>query len=357
MMKRLTAEGRDELADAICVWRHRRRRNMDLITTIKERAKADYRHIVLPEGTEIRTMKAAELVTKEKIAKVTLLGDPDAIRKTAADVGADLDGVDIIEPEKSPDYQGFADEYFKLRESKGMTPDKALEAMKDPLYYGVMMVYKGQCYGMVAGAENSTGNVLRPALQILKTKPGISSVSGAFLMISNNKQLGDDGVSVFADCAVNPVLTAEQMAEVAYCSAMTATELGGIKEPKVAMLSFSTKGSASHETVDKVVEAVKIAQERYPDLLIDGELQMDAATVESVGQSKSPGSKVAGRANVFVFPNLDAGNITYKAVQRFAGAEAIGPILQGMAKPVNDLSRGCSIEDIVNTVAMVCCQK
>ncbi|MCL1848548.1 MAG: phosphate acetyltransferase [Clostridiales bacterium] len=329
---------------------------MDLITTIKERAKAEMKHIVLPEGTEKRTVKAAELVTKEKIAKVTLLGNPESVAKVATEVGADLSGVEILEPEASPDFQPFAEEYFKLRESKGMTPDKAVEAMKDPLYFGVMMVYKGQCHGMVAGAENATSNVLRPALQIIKTKPGISSVSGAFLMITDNEQIGDHGVSVFADCAVNPSLTAEQMAEVAYCSAETAKELAGITEPKVAMLSFSTKGSASHETVDKVVEAVKIAQERYPDLLVDGELQMDAATVESVGQSKSPGSKVAGQANVFVFPSLESGNITYKAVQRFAGAQAIGPILQGMAKPVNDLSRGCSIEDVVNTVAMVCCQ-
>ena len=329
---------------------------MDLITSIKERAKAGKKHIVLPEGTEKRTVKAAELITAEKIAKITLLGEPDAVRKAAAEAGANLSGVDIVDPATSPDFQGFADTYFKLRESKGMTPEKAVEAMKDPLYFGVMMVYSGKCHGMVAGAINATGNVLRPALQILKTKPGISSVSGAFLMISDNKQLGDNGVSVFADCAVNPTVTAEQMAEIAYCSALTAKELGGIAEPKVAMLSFSTKGSASHETVDKVVEATKIAAERYPDLLVDGELQMDAATVESVGQSKSPGSRVAGRANVFVFPSLEAGNITYKAVQRFAGAEAIGPILQGIAKPVNDLSRGCSIDDIVNTVAVVCCQ-
>jgi len=329
---------------------------MELISILKDRAKADKKHIVLPEGTENRTVKAAELIVKEGLAKITLLGDPDAVRKAAADVGADLEGVDIIDPAKSPDYQGFADSYFKLRESKGMTPEKAAEAMLDPLYFGVMMVYGGQCHGMVAGAANATSNVLRPALQILRTKPGISTVSGAFLMITENKQLGDNGVSVFADCAVNPVLTAEQMAEVAYCTAITAKEIGGIEEPKVAMLSFSTKGSASHEAVDKVIEATKIATERYPELLIDGELQMDAATVESVGQSKSPGSIVAGRANVFIFPTLDAGNITYKAVQRFGGAEAIGPILQGMAKPVNDLSRGCSIEDIVNTVAVVCCQ-
>ena len=330
---------------------------MDLVSTIKERARAEKKHIVLPEGTEKRTVKAAELIVKEKIAEVTLLGVPEAIQKAAAEAGADLAGVHIVEPAKLPDFQGFADGYFKLRESKGMTPEKAVEAMKDPLYFGVMMVYTGKCHGMVAGAENATGNVLRPALQILRTKPGISAVSGSFIMISDNKGLGDNGVCVFADCAVSPTLTAEQMAEVAWCSAQTAKEIAGIAEPKVAMLSFSTKGSASHETVDKVVEATKIAQERYPDLLVDGELQMDAAIVESIGQSKSPGSKVAGHANVFIFPSLESGNITYKAVQRFGGAEAIGPVLQGLAKPVNDLSRGCSIEDVVNTVAVVCCQQ
>jgi len=329
---------------------------MDLITIIKERARAEKKHIVLPEGTEKRTVKAAEIITKEQIAKITLLGDPEAIAKAAAEAGADLTGVDVVEPAKSPDYQSFTDSYFKMRESKGMTPEKAAETMKDPLYFGVMMVYTGKCYGMVAGAENATSNVLRPALQIIKTKPGISAVSGSFVMISDNNGLGENGVSIFADCAVSPTLTAEQMAEVAWCSAETAKEIAGIAEPKVAMLSFSTKGSASHESVDKVVEAVKIAHERYPDLLVDGELQMDAAVVESIGQSKSPGSKVAGHANVFIFPSLESGNITYKAVQRFGGVEAIGPILQGLAKPVNDLSRGCSIDDVVNTVAVVCCQ-
>ncbi len=330
---------------------------MDLITKIREKAKADQKHIVLPEGTEKRTVKAAEIITKEGIAKITLLGDPEAISKVAAEVGADLTGVAIVDPVKAADFQSFADSYFKMREKKGMTPEKAEATMKDPLYFGVMMVYTGQCHGMVAGAENSTGNVLRPALQIIKTKPGISSVSGAFLMISNNKDLGDNGISVFADCAVNPTVTAEQMAEIAYCSAQTAKEIAGIAQPKIAMLSFSTKGSASHEAVDKVVEAVKIAHERYPELELDGEMQLDAAVVPSVGKSKAPGSNVAGQANVLVFPSLEAGNIAYKTAQRFGGVEAVGPVLQGMAKPVNDLSRGCSIEDVVNTVAMVCCQQ
>ena len=329
---------------------------MNLITTIREKARADRKHIVLPEGTEKRTVKAAELIIKEKIAWITLLGDPDAVKRAADESGADLAGVEIIDPVKSPDFQAYADSYFKMRESKGMTAEKAAETMKNPLFFGVMLVHTGKCHGMVAGAENSTGNVLRPALQILRTKAGISSVTGSFIIITENKQLGDNGVCVFADCAVNPDLSAEQLAEAAWCSALTATDIAGIAEPKVAFLSFSTKGSASHASVDKVVEAVRIAREKYPDLQADGELQMDAATVESVGQSKAPGSKVAGHANVFIFPSLEAGNIAYKTAQRFGGAEAIGPILQGIAKPVNDLSRGCSIEDIVNTVAVVCCQ-
>ena len=330
---------------------------MSLVDIIKDRAKAQYRHIVLPEGTEKRTVKAAELITGEKIAKVTLLGDPEAVRKVAEDEGADLSGVDIVDPVNSPDFGSYADSLFQLRQSKGMTPEGAVEAMKDPLFFGVMMVYTGLCHGMVAGAENATSNVLRPALQILRTKPGVSTVTGSFIMVSELKEYGYQGVSVFADCAVTPSLTAEQMAETAWCTAKTAKEIAGIPEPKVAMLSFSTKGSAKHESADKVIEAVKIAGERYPDLLVDGELQMDAALVESVGKSKAPGSQVAGQANVFIFPTLDAGNITYKAVQRFGRAEAFGPILQGIAKPVNDLSRGCSVSDIVTTVAIVCCQE
>jgi phosphate acetyltransferase len=330
---------------------------MDLIRKIREKAKAEQKPIVLPEGTEKRTLKAAEIITKEKIAKITLLGNPEAVKKAAAEAGADLTGVAIVDPAAAADFQNFAECYFKMREKKGVTQEKAAAAMKDPLYFGVMMVYSGQCHGMVAGAENSTGNVLRPALQIIKTKPGISSVSGAFLMISANKKLGDNGVSVFADCAVNPVVTAEQMAEIAYCTAQTAQKIAGIARPKIAMLSFSTKGSASHESVDKVAAAVKIAQERYPELELDGEMQLDAAVVPAVGKSKAPGSKVAGQANVLIFPSLEAGNIAYKTAQRFGGVEAVGPILQGMAKPVNDLSRGCSVEDVVNTVAMVCCQE
>jgi len=330
---------------------------MELINQIREKAKAAKKHVVLAEGTEKRTVAAAAIITKEKIAEITLLGPVDKIKEVAAEVGADLTGVNLVDPETSADFDDYANTFFKLREKKGMTQEKAVETMKDPLYFGVMMVYKDKCHGMVAGAQNSTGNVLRPALQIVKTKPGISSVSGAFIMIAPNKNLGEDGILIFADCAVNPTITSEQMAEIAYCSAQTAKEIAGIAQPKVAMLSFSTKGSASHELVDKVAEAVKIAHDRYPELDVDGELQMDAAIIPSVGEFKAPGSKVAGHANVLIFPDLQSGNIAYKTAQRFGGVEAVGPVLQGMAKPVNDLSRGCSIDDIVNTVAMVCCQK
>lgn len=329
---------------------------MDLITQIREKARNNHKHIVLAEGTEKRTVAAAAILVKEKIAEITLLGKIDDIKAVAAAEGVDLSGINLVDPVEDNHFQAYAEEFCQLRAKKGMTMDKAQETMTNTLYFGVMMVYKGICHGMVAGAENSTGNVLRPALQIIKTKPGISSVTGSFIMITPQKQYGQDGILVFADCAVNPTLTEEQMAETAYCSAQTAIQIAGISEPKVAMLSFSTKGSASHENVDKVAKAVAIANQRYPELMIDGEMQLDAAIVPSVGEFKAPGSKVAGHANVLIFPDLQSGNACYKAVQRFGNAEAIGPILQGMAKPVNDLSRGCSIDDIVNTVAMVCCQ-
>ncbi|MDO4731916.1 MAG: phosphate acetyltransferase [Bacillota bacterium] len=330
---------------------------MSLIESIRERARKADRHIVLAEGTEKRTVKAAEILTKEKIARISLVGNVEEVQKVAAEVGADLTGVNIVDPAASEWYDDFAETYCKLREKKGMTIEKARETMLKPLYFGVMMVYKNICDGMVAGAQNSTGDVLRPGFEIIKTKPGISAVSGAFLMLTPATQFGENGLLVFADCAVNPTLTADQMAEVAWCTAQTAKDIAGIEEPKVAMLSFSTKGSAKHELVDKVTEATRIAKEKYPDMMVDGELQLDAAIVPSVGEFKAPGSPVAGHANVLVFPGLETGNACYKAVQRFSGAEAIGPVLQGMNKPVNDLSRGCSIDDIVNTVAMVCCQQ
>ena len=330
---------------------------MTLIEDIRAKAKLQGKSIVLAEGTEKRTVSAAAILVKEEICQVTLVGNEDEVKKVAAEQGADLTGIKIVDPATSEWFEDFAQTYCKLREKKGMTIEKARETMKKELYFGVMMVYKGYVDGMVAGAKNTTGDVLRPGFEIIKTKPGISAVSGTFVMITPQKDFGEDGILLFADCAVNPNPTADQLAEFAYCTAQTARDIAGFAEPRVAMLSFSTKGSAKHEMVDKVAEATRIAKEKYPDLLIDGEMQLDAAIVPSVGASKAPGSPVAGRANILIFPDLQAGNACYKAVQRFSGAEAVGPILQGMNKPVNDLSRGCSIDDIVNTVAMVCCQK
>ncbi|KJS18950.1 MAG: phosphate acetyltransferase [Clostridiaceae bacterium BRH_c20a] len=331
---------------------------MDLIKIMKEKASKKTTAIVLPEGTEERTVQAAGIITKEKIAKVVLLGEKKEVEAVAKKLNTNLDGVTIINPIESEKYEEYSQNLFELRKNKGLTLEDAQELTKNPLYYGALMVNKGDVDGMVAGARNTTGDVLRPALQIIKTEKGISSVSGAFIMIVPDCEFGENGVMVFADCAVNPNPTAEQLAEMAYLSAKTAKALVGF-EPKVGMLSFSTKGSAQHELVDKVVRAAQIAKEKYPDLNVDGELQADAALVPAVGSSKAPGSKVAGKVNVLIFPDLQSGNIGYKLVQRLAKAEAVGPVLQGMNKPVNDLSRGCSIEDIVNTVAMTalqCCE-
>ena len=329
---------------------------MNLIDKIKEKARKNGRTIVLAEGTEERTVQAAGIIAKEGIAKLVLLGDQNEIGKMAAKTGADLAGVKIIDPQSSDRFNTYVDELVEIRKSKGLSREDAAKLIKTVLYYGAMMVNQGDADGMVAGAQNTTGDVLRPSLQIIKTAPGISVVSGAFLMITPKPEYGQDGVFLFADCAVTPNPTAEQLAEIAFASSKTAKALVGM-ESKIGMLSFSTKGSASHELVDKVVEATRIVKEKHPELLIDGEFQADAAIVPKVGQSKAPGSSVAGKANVLIFPDLQAGNIGYKLVQRLAGAEAIGPILQGMAKPVNDLSRGCSVEDIVNTVAITCCQE
>ncbi|MFZ7104497.1 MAG: phosphate acetyltransferase [Peptococcaceae bacterium] len=328
---------------------------MDLIQSIRAKACAKTATIVLPEGTEERTVQAAGMISKEKIAKVILLGLTKDVESVAQKTGADLSGVTIINPEESAKYEEYAQDLFALRKHKGLTIEDAKELTKNPLYFGALMVNKGDADGMVAGAQNTTGNVLRPALQIIKTEKGITSVSGAFIMIVPDCQFGENGIMVFADCAVTPNPTSEQLAEFAYLSAKTARALVGF-EPKVGMLSFSTKGSAKHELVDKVVKATEIAKEKYPDLAVDGELQLDAAIVPKVGSSKAPGSEVAGKVNVLVFPDLQSGNIGYKLVQRLAKAEAVGPVLQGMNKPVNDLSRGCSIEDIVNTVAMTVLQ-
>ena len=325
---------------------------MSAIEKIKAKARADVKHIVLPEGTEPRTVQASAKILKEGVARVTLLGNPDEVRKVAAETGTDLTGVAIIDPATSEKSAAYADLLYELRKAKGMTPEQATELVtKNPLYYGAVMPKAGDADGIVAGAINSTGNVLRPALQIIKTAPGIKVVSSCFIMELPDPKWGDNGVMIFGDCAVIPNPTAEELAAIAIASAASGKQLVDIN-PRVAMLSFSTKGSAKHDNVTKVQEATKLAHELAPDLQLDGELQADAALVESVGQLKSPGSTVAGHANVLVFPDLQAGNIGYKLVQRLAGAEAIGPIIQGLAKPVSDLSRGCSVDDIVSVVSI-----
>jgi phosphate acetyltransferase len=325
---------------------------MDLMKNIIARAKADKQRIVLPEGTEERTLKAADRLIADGVADIILLGNPEEIQAMANDFGlAHIGNTRIIDPKNHVKKQAYADLLFQLRQAKGMTPEKALQWVEDPLYLGCLMIKAGDADGEIAGARNTTGNVLRPALQIIKTLPGVRCVSGAFLMFLKDKIYGADGILVFADCAVLPNPTASELAQIAVSSAETARSLVGV-EPRVAMLSFSTKGSASNEMVDKVVEATRLAKEMAPDLQIDGELQADAALVESVGAQKAPGSPVAGKANVLVFPTLEVGNIGYKLVQRLAGADAVGPVLQGMAAPVNDLSRGCSVDDIYKMVAI-----
>ncbi len=329
---------------------------VNLMEEIHAKASADKRKIVLPESSDERVLKAAAKIAQAGIAHIIVLGKPEEVNQQAQALGVNLEGVEIVNPWDNPKLDSYIDEMVELRKSKCMTKEEAAALMQSPLYYGSMMVKKGDAEGMVAGSLSTTGDVLRPALQIIKTAPGISSVSGAFIMILPQETYGDRGLMVFADCAVTPVPTAEQMAESAFVTAQTAKNIAGISDPTVAMLSFSTMGSAAHELVTKVETATKIAKERYPDLKVDGELQADAALVASVGSSKAPGSTVAGKANVLVFPDLQAGNIGYKLVQRLAGAEALGPVLQGIAAPVNDLSRGCSVDDIVNVVAITAVQ-
>jgi len=328
---------------------------MSLMEQIWQKARSNKKKIVLAEGIEPRVLIATDKIIKEGLADIVLLGNAEKIRQIAKENNANIEGAEIIEPASSDKFEEYSQYFFELRKNKGMTIEKARETIKNELYYGTMMVKLGHADGMVAGSINTTGDLLRPALQIVKTSPGIKIVSSAFVMILPNKQYGDDGILLFADCAVNPNPNAEELASIAVSTAKTAKALAGI-EPRVAMLSFSTKGSAKHELVDKVVEATRIAKELAPDLQIDGELQADAALVPKVGSSKAPGSNVAGKANVLVFPDLQAGNIGYKLVQRLAGAEAIGPVSQGFAKPINDLSRGCSSDDIVNVTAITAVQ-
>jgi phosphate acetyltransferase len=328
---------------------------MSMIEHVWNKARMNKKCIVLPEGEEPRTVQAAAKVRDEGIAKPVLLGNPDVIRSVAEKTGTDIAGIDLINPSDSPKASDYADALFELRRAKGLSREDAAILALDPMYYGILMVKLGDADGLVSGAVHSTGDMLRPALQIIKTKPGIHIVSSSFLMNCPNPDLGQNGLLIYADCVVVPCPTAEELAQIAVSAAETARVLCGIEEPRVALLSFSTKGSAKHELVDKVRRAVEIAHEMAPELLLDGEMQLDAALVPEVGTLKAPGSPVAGRANVLVFPDLQAGNIGYKITQRIGGAECYA-VLQGLAKPCNDLSRGCSVQDIVNTVALTAVQ-
>ena len=328
---------------------------MSMVEDIRKKAKSKVMTIVLPEGDEPRTVQAAKIIKDEGLAKPVLLGKKEAVEKTAKDTNTDISGIEIIDPVNSPKSLDYAKELFELRKNKGITKEDAVKLVLDVMYYGIMMVKTGDADGLVSGAVHTTGDMLRPALQLIKTKPGIKVVSSSFLMDCPNKNLGHNGLLVYADCVVMPNPTADELAEIGISAADTAKRLCGIEEPKVAFLSFSTKGSAKHELVTKVQQAVAKAHELAPDLCLDGEMQFDAALVPEIGASKAPGSPVAGHANVLIFPDLQAGNIGYKVTQRIGGAECFA-VLQGLAKPCNDLSRGCSVEDIVNTVAFTAVQ-
>ena len=325
---------------------------MELLKQIKTRAQKHIQRIVLPEGTELRTLTAANNVIRDKVAKLILLGNPSTITQLATDNNlTHINEAIIANPDENPELNKYATLLYDLRKSKGMSMEQAVDLAKNPLYLGCLMIKAGDADGELAGAQNTTGNVLRPALQIVKTLPGVSCVSGALMLFSKEKQFGENGMLMVADVAVMPNPTAEELAQIAVTTGHTMRAIAGI-EPRIAMLSFSTKGSASHELVDKVTTATKLAQQMAPDMSIDGELQADAAIVPSVAALKAPNSKVAGFANTLVFPSIEVGNIGYKLVQRLGGAQAIGPVLQGMAAPVNDLSRGCSVSDIEQMIAI-----
>ena len=329
---------------------------MSLMNQIVERAKANKQRIVLPEGTEERTLKAANQLLADEVAELILIGNPDDIMGLAKEWGLENIGkATIIDPINHPKKEEYAQLLCELRKKKGMTIEEARALVEKPLYLGCLIIKAGDADGQLAGAQNTTGDVLRPALQIIKTTPGITCVSGGMLLLTNAPECGENGVLFVGDVAVTPMPDANQLAQIAVCTAQTAQAVAGL-DPRVAMLSFSTKGSAKHEVVDKVTEALAIAKEMAPELKIEGELQADAALVPRIGQSKAPGSEIAGYANVLVFPCLEVGNIAYKLVERLGHATAIGPVLQGIARPVNDLSRGCSIDDIYNMVAITAMQ-
>lgn len=329
---------------------------MNFIEGLRTEAQKNTQKIVLPEGTEERTLRAADYAISENLAQIILIGNKEEILGLAEKFQLNhIDQAEIIDPNHFDVFDEYVDFLLEIRGKKLKGRAQAEELVRNPLYLATILVKKGRAGGEVAGARNTTGDVLRPAFQIVKTMPGISVVSGAFFMVFDNKEIGDNGIITFADCAVHPNPTASELAEIAVATARTSKAIAKF-DPKVALLSFSTKGSAKHEMVDKVVEATKLAQEMAPEFKFDGELQADAAIVPAIGNKKAPGSEIAGKANVLVFPTLEVGNISYKLVQRLAGAEAVGPVLQGMAAPINDLSRGCSVDDIINMIAITSLQ-